>query len=91
MKKNIPLKFDWKEKLPSAIYSVLTYGSNLMLVVSSCYVFFAYIGALLFNNDYNQGLMEISLLIAAGTFLHIFVYDEKCKKKLKPDKTKKRK
>lgn len=80
-RKNIPLKIPKSEEVISFLYSILTYIAVVLLVVSTLHISIVYIGALLFKTQYNTQLAQLGIYIAGGTFLFIFVYDEKCKRR----------
>lgn len=81
-KKNIPLRIPKSEEVISFLYSILTYIAMVLLVVSTLHISIVYICALLFKTQYNEQLAQLGIYIVVGTFLFIFVYDEKCKRKL---------
>jgi len=88
-KKNIPLKIPRLEEFTSLLYSILTYIAIFLLMVSTIHISIVYMSALLWKSQYNEQLAQLGIYIVVGTFLFIFVYDEKCKRKFNICKNKK--
>ncbi len=79
--KNIPLKVKISEEIIPMVYAILTYIAVGLLILSTSHISIVYVGALLFRTQYDTQLAQLGIYIVVGTFLFIFVYDKKCKRR----------
>jgi hypothetical protein len=78
----VPRRIKWQNKLLGYIYSILTYVAIAGLIVSTIHILFVYVNALYFGKVFDVELVKLSVYIITGTFLFVFVYDERCRIRL---------
>lgn len=83
MKSRIPEKVTLLEEVGGFIYGTLILFACIFLVVSSA-VLICYFSSFLWKKDFfNPEFIQLCIYFVIGTFLLVFVYDERCKNKLK--------
>lgn len=87
-KKNIPEKINFLERIASFIYSILTYIAWFLLILSSIFLVIYFFSFIFKGDIFNKDFIQLCIYLAVGTFLFIFVYDERCKNKILKGKRK---
>lgn len=87
--KKVPKKIKFPEFAYAFIYGFMTWASAILLTLSTFHIGTSYILYLFFKQSMEYEVIQIAVWIAAGTFLHLFVYDKHCQDKFNSTKKKK--
>ena len=83
MKRRVPDKFGLWEKITGGIYGVLVCLSWILLIVALI-VLVCYFSSFIIRREFfDKDFIQLCIYFVIGTFLIIFVYDERCRRKFR--------
>ena len=81
-KGKVPEKFSFSEKLLGFMYGVITYAAVILLISSLVFFIWNYVSYILDWDIRNPDFIQLCIYLIIGTFTLLFVYDEKCRKRV---------
>lgn len=81
-KKQVPEKWSFIEECKGLLYSLLVWIACILLFISVIFVVSYFSHFIIKKEFFNEDFIELCIYIIIGSFSLIFIYDEKCKKRM---------
>jgi len=82
MKKEIPKRISFAERVQGILYGISIVIAWALLILSSIFLVIYFFSFIFHKDFFNKEFIQLCIYLIVGTFLFIFVYDERCKNKI---------